>query len=453
MLGVDLSLFRMAKSTPASIPASLFAAGEKGVWYDPSDYSTLFQNAAGTTPVTAVEQPVGKILDKSGRGNHATQTTEGSRPILSARVNLLTHSNGFTSASWAKGANATLTATAAVSPDGSNNAWLYQSTGASDFLYNTASSLAAPFLATIHLKYGGTGRWFLVRAYGTGGANVWVDLLNGSVGTASAYSGVGTIITPTLTPLGDGWHRLQLGCSAGATHQYFQINSVTADLSTVQSNGSAYIYGADLRVTNDGIGVPAYQRIAAATDYDTTGFPLYLRFDGTDDSLATGSIDFTGTDKMTVSLGFRRLDTTLDNFVVLELSTTMGTNPGAFNHYMYGSLIRYGLGGTGTDVYDASPYSPPITLVSVCSYDFAGATIAQEVMPRLNAAVPTLNAASAGPAGAGNFGNYPIYIGARASASNWFKGRIYSLIVRGAASSGGEIAAIEDYVNSKTEAY
>lgn len=63
-------------------PASLFAAGEPGVWYDPSDLSTLYQDAAGTTPVTAVEQPVGRILDKSGRGNHATQATATSRPIL-----------------------------------------------------------------------------------------------------------------------------------------------------------------------------------------------------------------------------------------------------------------------------------------------------------------------------------------------------------------------------------
>ena len=63
-------------------PLSLFAAGEKGVWYDPSDMSTLFQDAAGTIPVTAAGQPVGKMLDKSGRGNHATQATATSRPVL-----------------------------------------------------------------------------------------------------------------------------------------------------------------------------------------------------------------------------------------------------------------------------------------------------------------------------------------------------------------------------------
>lgn len=63
-------------------PLSLFSEATTGVWYDPSDFSTMFQDSAGTTPVTAVGQSVGKILDKSGRGNHATQATAGNQPVL-----------------------------------------------------------------------------------------------------------------------------------------------------------------------------------------------------------------------------------------------------------------------------------------------------------------------------------------------------------------------------------
>lgn len=61
-------------------PLALFAASEPGAWYDPSDIATLFQDAAGTTPVTAAGQPVGLVLDKSGRGNHASQPTAAARP-------------------------------------------------------------------------------------------------------------------------------------------------------------------------------------------------------------------------------------------------------------------------------------------------------------------------------------------------------------------------------------
>lgn len=70
-------------------PLLWFGSGQQGAWYDPSDFTTLFQDSAGTTPVTAVEQPVGLMLDKSGRGNHAAQATAGNRPTLSARVNIL----------------------------------------------------------------------------------------------------------------------------------------------------------------------------------------------------------------------------------------------------------------------------------------------------------------------------------------------------------------------------
>lgn len=51
--------------------SSLFAKGEPGVWFDPTDMATMFQDAAGTIPVTAAGQPVGFMRDKSGNGCHA----------------------------------------------------------------------------------------------------------------------------------------------------------------------------------------------------------------------------------------------------------------------------------------------------------------------------------------------------------------------------------------------
>jgi hypothetical protein len=55
----------IAQAIAAWSPSTLFASGEQGAWYDPSDLTTLYQDFAGTTPVTAVEQPVGLMLDKS----------------------------------------------------------------------------------------------------------------------------------------------------------------------------------------------------------------------------------------------------------------------------------------------------------------------------------------------------------------------------------------------------
>lgn len=62
-------------------PSTLFTGGFLGGFYDVSDKSTLFQDSAGITPVTASGQPVGRVSDKSGNGNHLIQATAGARPL------------------------------------------------------------------------------------------------------------------------------------------------------------------------------------------------------------------------------------------------------------------------------------------------------------------------------------------------------------------------------------
>lgn len=85
LVGLGLGLGLSGRSVFS--PISLFAASEPGVWYDPSDLSTMFQDTAGTVPVTAAGQVVARINDKSGRGNHATQSTSLSRPTYQVDSN------------------------------------------------------------------------------------------------------------------------------------------------------------------------------------------------------------------------------------------------------------------------------------------------------------------------------------------------------------------------------
>jgi len=60
-------------------PLSLFAASEVGMLYDPQVISTLWQDTAGTIPVTADGQLVARIDDRSGNGRHLTQASTGSQ--------------------------------------------------------------------------------------------------------------------------------------------------------------------------------------------------------------------------------------------------------------------------------------------------------------------------------------------------------------------------------------
>jgi ribosomal protein S9 len=89
-------------------PLSLFASGDPGYWpsgYDPAS-GRLFQNTAGTTPVTAAGQPVGMPLD----------TSEG----LALGPELVTNGGFDTATGWGVSAQSSITGGVArvVSIDG-----------------------------------------------------------------------------------------------------------------------------------------------------------------------------------------------------------------------------------------------------------------------------------------------------------------------------------------------
>jgi len=83
---------RRSDPLPALI-TQLFSNAEQGAFYIPrpivNGVQSLFQDAAGTVSVTADGDPIGKMIDQSGNGNHATQSVSGSRPVY--RTNGILH--------------------------------------------------------------------------------------------------------------------------------------------------------------------------------------------------------------------------------------------------------------------------------------------------------------------------------------------------------------------------
>ncbi len=67
-------------SAPAFSPSSLFGGGETGDWWDAADLTKLFQNSAGTTPVTADSDPVGSIKGQVS-ATALTQGTTSKKPL------------------------------------------------------------------------------------------------------------------------------------------------------------------------------------------------------------------------------------------------------------------------------------------------------------------------------------------------------------------------------------
>ncbi len=246
----------------ANIVRSIIA-NANGAMLDPSDMATMFQDAAGTTPVTAVEQPVGKILDKSGRGNHATQSVTASRPTLSARYNLLTKTEDFAdAAAWGSEINLTTTSNTAIAPDG---------TLTGDTLTTTVVAHAKfqSFNCAPNTQY--TFSFFAKRGTMTDAKYSVYDLTGAAniVAATSYYSALNA----------DTFSRVSITFTTPA-------NCVSCRVYPLRDSGvigTIHVWGSDVRL---GLSGP-YQRVNTSTDYDTNPayFPKYLKFDGVDDYL------------------------------------------------------------------------------------------------------------------------------------------------------------------------
>lgn len=402
-------------------PSALFASGEQGAWYDPSDLTTLFQDSAGTTPVTAVEQPVGRILDKSGRGNHAFQSTSASRPTLRARYNLLTYSEQINGGvgTWFNNNSPTVT-TNNPDPNGTNTA--------SKIVVNGTTVNQGVYVNATAIPAGQSGLF-----------SVW---LRGELGGEIVQIGdAGSRQNVTLTT---SWQRFS-NPSHVLTSTFHVIYAKDNTAMTY------YAWGAQL-VPTAVFPSNTYQQITTATSYATgAAFPPYLFFDGVDDSLLTNSVDFSATDKMTVWAGVTKSSDAATG-VLAELSASFLANNGSFIALapdLTGASGNYSFGSRGSLPYASNQVASSATVLAPVSSVLSSANdIAGDLTTlRVNGVAQS---SATGDKGTGNFGNYPLYIGRRNNATLPLNGNIYSLIIRGAATASPQLISTEQWVAQKS---
>lgn len=183
------------------------------------------------------------------RTSNATRTNAQGL-IEYAPYNLLTYSENFDNAVWAK-SNATVTANAVISPDGTTtgDTVLAVATGGDTGVrYTTTQTSGTVYTASIYAKYTNT-RYLVIRnlAIGATLGDQWTffDLLNGTVGTKPAS------VTAVITPVGGGWYR----CSVSATTLATIINnfldyrlSTTDNAYSVLNTSTINIWGAQLNI-------------------------------------------------------------------------------------------------------------------------------------------------------------------------------------------------------------
>ncbi|MEN9807767.1 MAG: hypothetical protein RL756_2287 [Pseudomonadota bacterium] len=422
--------------------------------------STTWVTLRTTSSSAAVYTDWDNISVRELPGNHAYQTDSTKRPALSAKYNLLTYTEQFDNAAWSKvgfnafGSGSVANTTATTDPLGGNTADFIQentTTGFHDVRFTVAgATVGADYTFSFAVKAAGRTRValgsFTFSATGYRG----FDLSNG---TTFSVAG-GSLTEPksfSISNLGDGWYRISVTNTAAGTSgsiQLYLISSGTSGSYTGDGVSGIYIWGADLRVANESSALPPYQRVVDALTYDTTGFPPYLLFDGSNDALVTNSIDFTATDEMSVFAGVRSL-TGGTYGALVELSNNGDSNTGAFLMSGNGNLTTYRVAFvsrynvSGNALANDAAYNPPATLIQTGLGDISG----DSAILRVNAVQAAISTTDQG---IGNYGNYPLYIGSRGGTTLPYNGRLYSLVVLGRGVTPTELTQTEGYVESKT---
>ena len=443
-------------------PSALFANGEVGVWYDPSDLSTLFQDTSGTTPVTTPGQTVALMLDNSGNDFHATQPTAAARPTYGivpagGRRNLLEYTEDLTNAAWTK-FRSTITSNATTAPDGTTTADLVldNATSGSHAVAQVVPNLIAgiKYVFSVYAKDYSGDRYLQIRPQGdgTGRGYVSVDLTDGSI----VQEGGTNYDDAVVTPLDNGWYLIQLlgyvfsSIDGNEGLGLYLSNSPTSGESPSYAGNNTsgiYIWGAQLEA---GSTATAYQKVTTQFDVTEAGVESlgYLSFDGVDDWMVTPTIT-PGIDKAQIFAGVRKLSDAAQAVITSFGDNTEDGSVETFAPRGTTTSFRFGTrsGGTvRTPAADASgsEFDAPITVVftSLCS-------IPEDLLTlRIDG---TQVAQSTADQGTGNYLTYPMYLGRRGGTLFPHNGQIFSLITRfGANLEVAQIESTEAYVAGKT---
>jgi hypothetical protein len=265
------------------VPLALWPDGiaTPGMWISPRTLTSEWQDYTGTTPVAVRRARLrthrirwGLALDiRAGAtvltdpGNHMLQSTSAARPLMSARVNLLTYTEDFSNGVWLTvvygSGTVAITPNYSLAPDGTTTACrvLGTASGGPD---------------------GGTLRVSGLVGNGTPYTrSVYIKSNTGVAQTISICAGIGA--EGLITVPSSGWVRFDVASSA---------YSYTWNLGLYRPEGTDAI--CDISIWHPQIesGTTATDYQAILTDgstYSSTDFPIAQLYDGVDDGMATAA--------------------------------------------------------------------------------------------------------------------------------------------------------------------
>lgn len=444
---VTLSVLSISADS-ADVSGTSFSAvpGSSRLRSSPGTIRFIGQATSNLLYVSARQDAAAEIDVVSAReiaGNHAYQTTTTSRPTLSARYNLLTNTSfagaiagtpGTAPTGWVFGfSTGEISAVTPLGPD-----FAIQIATSATRLIFTQQLTAAPNVAYSH--------WIDVLETTAITAINFIALTSPPSGATMTYWFNGELITSSTVISSPGRleMRMTVGSAGGSYYVRFGVGCSS------NTTGVATIARPDVRVTNDGVGLPPYQRVVDPNTYDTVFFPPYLRFDGVDDWLRTSDIDFSGVTALFVAAAARKLSDAARG-TLCELSSSY-SNPGSFALEAPGiTLNSFMFAHTGATTYKTlyRQLPAPVSAVVVGVSDLPSGYV------RLSAKSPGYAQMSdvTTDVGGGSYATASLFIGRRAGSSQPFNGRLYSLYIRGGSSTVAQLSAVERHMNQQARIY
>lgn len=390
-VGIGLGITRRQGGDPI---AALFRPAGRTGWRYPLTLDTLFQDAAGTTPVTAPGDPVGLVLDTS-RGLALGPELAGGIAYVALAGTL---------------PSATPGAFVARRDAGNTQNWIARLVG-----LTIGRTYRITFTATADALETGNAVGIIATRIG-GAENIY------TLGGAGNYT---VYYQPTTTNDDGGSIRLQ--ASPG--------NSFLA------SNISVRELPGNHKAQSTALNRPTYQ-------VDDDGKP-YLAYNGSNSSMATASFAW-GSDKATICVGVRKLSDAGGFRPLVQFSVDTNSQNGSFSVFapQFAGTPSYMFRSRGNAVanaaYNNAAVAAPVTNVLTAIGDIAG----DSAILRVNG---TQVVSSTSDQGSGNYGTHQLFFGT-GEVGLFFNGREYPSIGINAALTASELAMVEAWVTQRTGA-
>jgi hypothetical protein len=324
-----------------------------------------------------------------------------------------------------------------IQTDGTNDAML---TNTINFANGPSNPPLGPELVTNGDFASGTTSGFTATSGNVGGSSV----ISGELNVVAGGGGSGGFYQDMVVPT-NAYIRVNVTGRkiAGAGSTRFQVfngasfGTLLSQLYDITTVATATSYQVFLGPVTSGV-----VRIYLYADTSTTG--------GFDDISVKEMDSAYAPDKMTVATGVTKLSDSGVG-VLAELSPTVATSAGSFAVYAPNSGANYSslLFGSSLAGRTATTYTAPVTSVLATLYDIGQSTTAGETAIQVNGTTPTVTDI-AGPAGTGNFGNYPLYLFARNNSLLYFNGYFYGAVVVQKYLSAGELASLTNWMEVRT---